>query len=254
MVVNMSFADCIDKSKGYVPLWRSIIHWEWYEDKNTCTVYQYCYMRAAHKDTKYLGKEIKRGSFITSLEKLAENTNLSVRNVRTAISHLKETNDIEVVTSRKGSIISVKNYDYIVSKDDKSTQKVTSDRHTADTPPTSINNVNNYNNVDVVGAGAPTTDYSDDFLKFWEVYSKKSEKYKSDTFELWNEKKYTSKEVEQILHGARMYSEEMKCNKYMVYARRFLEDEMWKDYPMGKSDDGLDNITPEMLERYMNCE
>ena len=248
----MSFADCIDKSKGYVPLWRSIIHWEWYEDKNTCTVYQYCYMRAAHKDTKYLGQEIKRGSFITSLEKLAENTNLSVRNVRTAISHLKETNDIEVVTSRKGSIISVKNYDYIVSKDDKSTQKVTSDRHTADTPPTSINNVNNYNNVDVVGAGAPTTDYSDDFLKFWNAYSKKRKKYQMDTFAYWNEQNYTSQEVDQIIYGAKKYSEEMKDDKHMVYARTFLEDEKWKEYSRIKSSDDLPIITPEMLERYMN--
>lgn len=248
----MSFADCIDKSKGYVPLWRSIIHWEWYEDKNTCTVYQYCYMRASHKDTKYLGQEIKRGSFITSLEKLAENTNLSVRNVRTAISHLKETNDIEVVTSRKGSIISVKNYDYIVSKEDKSTQKVTSDRHTADTPPTSINNVNNYNNVDVVGAMAPTTDYSDDFLEFWNAYSKKRKKYQMDTFAYWNEQNYTSQEVDQIIYGAKKYSEEMKDDKHMVYARTFLEDEKWKEYSRRKSSDDLPIITPEMLERYMN--
>lgn len=248
----MSFADCIDKSKGYVPLWRSIIHWEWYEDKNTCTVYQYCYLRASHKDTKYLGQEIKRGSFITSLEKLAENTNLSVRNVRTAISHLKETNDIEVVTSRKGSIISVKNYDYIVSKDDKSTQKVTSDRHTADIQPTSINNVNNNKNVDVVCAGAPTTDYSDDFLEFWNAYSKKRKKYQMDTFAYWNEQNYTSQEVDQIIYGAKKYSEEMKDDKHMVYARTFLEDEKWKEYSRRKSSDDLPIITPEMLERYMN--
>lgn len=252
----MSFADCIDKSKGYVPLWRSFIHWEWYEDKNTCTVYQYCYMRASHKDTKYLGQEIKRGSFITSLEKLAENTNLSVRNVRTAISHLKETNDIEVVTSRKGSIISIKNYDYIVSKDIKVTQKPTNDRHTADIQATSINNVNNDNNVDVVGAGAPTTDFSDDFLEFWNVYSKKRKKYQMDTYAYWNEQNYTSQEVEQIIYGAKKYSEEMKDDKHMVYARTFLEDEKWKDYiekgDRHQSSDGLSYITPEDIERAMN--
>ena len=233
----MSFSDCIDKSKGYVPLWRSFMNWEWYEDKNTCILYQYCYMRASHKDTSYKGQNIKRGSFITSLEKLAENTNLSIRNVRTAISHLKSTNDIEVTTSKKGSIISIKNYDYIVSKDEKSTQKSTNSRQTTDKQPTSINNVNNYNNVDVVGAGAPANDYSDDFLMFWEVYLKKSEKYKRDTFKVWNDKKYTSQEVDEVIYGAKMYSEEMKGDRHMVYARTFLEDEIWKMYEFKKEDD-----------------
>lgn len=251
-MVDMSFAESIDKSYGFIPLWRSITKWEWYEDKNTVAVYEYCLMRAQYKDIKLKGVLVKKGSFITSRVKLAENTNLSVQNVRTALKNLISTNDLTIQTSRKGTIITVKNYDYIMKKTEELTNKLTNSQPTPNQQVTSNNNDNKDNNV--VCTEAPATDYDDDFLKFWEIYGKTKEMYKCDTFSCWNEKKYTSKEVEQILHGARMYSEKMKGNKYMVYARRFLEDEMWKDYPMGKSDDGLDNITPEMLERYMNCE
>lgn len=252
----MSLADVINKNSGYIPLWRDGWEdWDWYYDDLVRKVYDYCYRRAGYKDRYYQGIFLKKGSFVTSRSQIARELKISEQNARTAMKRLKSTNDITTKTSRKGTIITVENYDWLTSINQVTNQQVTNVQPTPNQQVTT-NNKDNKDNKEknVVGARAPTTDYSDDFLQFWEVYSKKSEKYKNDTFELWNEKKYTSKEVEQILHGARMYSEEMKGNKYMVYARRFLEDEMWKDYPMGKSDDGLDNITPEMLERYMNCE
>ena len=248
----MSFAESIDKSYGFIPLWRSITKWEWYEDKNTVAVYEYCLMRAQYKDTRVKGILVKKGSFITSRGNLAENTNLSVQNVRTALKNLVSTNDITIQTNKKGTVITVENYDYIMKKSDELTNKLTKSQPSANQELTTNNKDNKDNNDDVVGAGAPTTDYSDDFLEFWNAYSKKRKKYQMDTFAYWNEQNYTSQEVDQIIYGAKKYSEEMKDDKHMVYARTFLEDEKWKEYSRRKSSDDLPIITPEMLERYMN--
>ena len=55
--------------------------------------------------------EIPRGSFVTSYQALAEETGLTVMNVRTAIKHLKLTQEITVSQHSKFSVITVKNYD-----------------------------------------------------------------------------------------------------------------------------------------------
>ena len=52
-----------------------------------------------------------RGSFVTSYQSLAEETGLTVMNVRTAIKHLKLTQEITVSQHSKFSVITVKNYD-----------------------------------------------------------------------------------------------------------------------------------------------
>ncbi len=227
----MSLKDCIDKRSGFVPLWRDGWQdWDWFEDDNTYKVFMYFYQRANYKARTYQGTKIERGQFVTSLGKIAEALGLTVQNVRTAINKLKSTNDIECEGSRKGLTITVKNYDWLINDDNFANTKVTRNQHDANTKVTTNNKVYKENNV-VVDAEAPTTNFSDNnFLRFWNLYVKKREKYKKDTFDYWMMKKYTSQEVEQILNGARMYSDEMRGDKCMVYARSFLEDEIWKRY------------------------
>lgn len=252
----MSLAECIDKHSGYIPLWRDGWEdWDWYYDDITKKVYDYCYRRASYKDRNYQGTKLKKGSFVTSRSQMARELKISVQNVRTAIEHLKSTNDLTTETSRKGTIITVENYDYLTSVNQLSNHNVTNCQPTANQQVTTNKKDNKVKNV-VVGAGAPTTNFSNDFLEFWNVYSKKRKKYQMDTYVYWNDQNYTSQEVEQIIYGAKKYSEEMKSDKHMVYARTFLEDEKWKDYikkgDRHQSSDGLSYITPEDIERAMN--
>ena len=245
----MSLADVINKNSGYIPLWRDGWEdWDWYYDDITKKVYDYCYRRASYKDRNYQGVILKKGSFVTSRSQLARELKISEQNVRTAIKRLKSTNDLTIKTSRKGTIITVENYDWLTSINQLANHKVTSSQPTANQQVTTNNKDKKDNKVKnvVVGAGAPDN-YTDDFLEFWSVYLKKKEKYKEDTFKFWDDKKYTSQEVEQILYGARMYSEEMKDDKHMVYARTFLEDEVWKRYKLEKEPLGMDVIENEMF-------
>ena len=62
-------------------------------------------------DKKWKGQEIKRGSIVSSYEKLATETGLSVMQVRTAIKKLRSTGEITSKSSNKNTVFIVNNYD-----------------------------------------------------------------------------------------------------------------------------------------------
>ena len=97
--------------EGFVIEYRKIMQWEWYTDVNTAHLFRHCILRANYQDTMWRGIEIKRGSFITSLQTLSTETGLSVMQVRTALAKLEKTEEITSKTTSKYRIISVKNYD-----------------------------------------------------------------------------------------------------------------------------------------------
>lgn len=95
---------------GFIKISRNILEWEWYSDPCTKSVFIHCILKANWKEKTYKGAKIKRGQFVTSLAALAEETGLSIKNVRTALDHLKATNELAIEASPKGRIITVKNY------------------------------------------------------------------------------------------------------------------------------------------------
>lgn len=76
----------------------------------------YCICNANHKDGEWFdGKKviiIKRGQFITSLDKLSAFTKLSAQVIRTSLKHLKSTQFLTVEATETYSVISVDKYDH----------------------------------------------------------------------------------------------------------------------------------------------
>lgn len=95
---------------SYIKLSKKIIKWEWYHDINTCRLFIHMLLMANWKDERWQGKIIPRGSFISSLQKLADETNLTVSEVRTAISHMKLTGEITSKSFSKYTVFTVNNY------------------------------------------------------------------------------------------------------------------------------------------------
>lgn len=96
-------------NKGFVKLPRDVINKPWYNRNGTLKVYIELLINAAWKDFEYNGITLKKGQFITSVNKLAERCQLTVQQTRTALSHLRSTNDITIETTPKYSIITVLN-------------------------------------------------------------------------------------------------------------------------------------------------
>lgn len=152
--------------KGYVRFFRSFIEWEWFTDINVCHLFQYCILRANHVDTEWRGIEIKRGSFITSLENLAISTGLSIQQIRTAIKKLKITNEITYKTTSQYSIISVNNYDLYQNNNQQINQQTTNNQQSNNKQSTTDNNelIMKNNEEEVGKKNSPTTssEYSEE--------------------------------------------------------------------------------------------
>ena len=117
---------------GHIYIDRKILEWEWYKDINTKTLFLHLLIVASWRDTKWRGMEVKRGQVITSLASLAEGTGLTVREVRTALEHLVSTQEIDKVTTRKYSVITILNYDKYQNPDKETTSEMTKKRQTND--------------------------------------------------------------------------------------------------------------------------
>lgn len=116
----------------YIKINRSLLEWGWYKDKNTSRLFIHMLLKANWKDGFFLGIEIKRGSFVSSLAKLSEETNLSVREIRTAIKHLESTGEVTSKKYNKFSVFTVNNYCSYQSSDTQNDKQVTSNRQASD--------------------------------------------------------------------------------------------------------------------------
>lgn len=97
-------------NNGFVKFDRKMTDWEWYRDVPTKALFIHCIFCANWRNAQSKGTKINRGQFVTSLAKLSEETGLTIQQTRTALEHLKLTNELTVETSPKGRIITVNNY------------------------------------------------------------------------------------------------------------------------------------------------
>lgn len=112
----------------YIKLFRKMLNWEWYTDINTKVLFLHCLLKANWKDGSWHGHEYKRGQFITSLPSLAKETGLTIRQVRTALEHLKSTGEVTDKKYPKFRIITVVSYDLFQSTDRQNDRKTTGNR------------------------------------------------------------------------------------------------------------------------------
>tara|TARA_R110002012_G_C11511578_1_gene598478 strand:- start:9 stop:677 length:669 start_codon:yes stop_codon:yes gene_type:complete len=129
-------------SQGWIKLHRAMLEWEWYDDLNVSRLFIHCLLKANHKDNKYKGKLIERGSFITGFDTLAKETSLSVQKIRTAINKLKSTSDLTIKSTSQGTLIQVVNY----NKFQEVTNEPTNDQQTNNKRSTTNNNDKNKKN------------------------------------------------------------------------------------------------------------
>jgi len=73
-------------STGWIKIHRQLLDWEWYNDVNTTRVFLHLLLVANHKDNKWRGIDIKRGQRLTSISALADETSLSIKNIRTSFA------------------------------------------------------------------------------------------------------------------------------------------------------------------------
>lgn len=141
---------------GFVIIHRKIVDWEWYKNANTRAVFLHLILTCNHEAKKFMGETIKPGERVASYATLAAELGLSVRNVRTAINHLKSTSEVTSRTNYQYTVFTVVNYGMYQAKRQTSRQttdkRLTNGRQTTDNNGTKINKDKQINN----NMGAPS--------------------------------------------------------------------------------------------------
>lgn len=95
---------------GYIKLYRRMMKWGWYTDTPTKCVFLHLLFLACYETCYYKGVQLEPGQTVASVKQIATDTNLTVSQVRTALEHLKMTNEITQSSSNKFSVFTINNY------------------------------------------------------------------------------------------------------------------------------------------------
>lgn len=213
---------------GWVKMYRSFINWEWFTVPNMVHIFTYCLLKANHKDNRWRGVEVKRGSFITSLDTIKNDTGLSIQQIRTCLKRLEKSNEINKQSNKQHTVITVCKYDtYQSFNDETNTQdnkQPTDEQQTGNKQLTTNNNDNNIKNED--------TYKEQDFLKNWNEARKWKTKQPSNLNVLktnekdlfWNASQlYTKEQFKEAIMG--LFTQERIPVEIMWFRpKHFLEN------------------------------
>ena len=238
-------------NNGWVKIHRKFLDWEWYTDTNTKAVFLHLIINANTEQTRWKGILLERGELIRTLPTLAEELNLSVQQVRTAINHLKSTGEITERSTGKIRVLNVCNYgiyqevygDYQHDNQQNVQQDINrvptgyqQDINRISTTDKEYKNNKNKRNKESIGDSV-----EDLFLELWELYPRKMGKASVS--------KKAKKEIygigfDRMAAAIEKYKKQIATNgteeKYIMYGSTFFN---------GKYADYLEKEKPISMEK-----
>ena len=133
--------------EGWIKLHRKMLKWEWLDEPKTVSLFIVLLLLANHQVTNWRGETIKKGQVLTGRKQLAKMSGMSEQSVRTAIKHLKMTQEITIKSTHKFSVITLVNWDQHQGNGIKLTNKLTKKQPSPNQPLTTSNNVKKEKNI-----------------------------------------------------------------------------------------------------------
>lgn len=137
----------------WIKLHSKITEWEWYRKPNVMRLFVHCLLKANWKESKFMGRTIPRGSFVTSLESLSKELGLSVQQIRTSLKHLISTKELTNESLTQYRIITVVNYELYQQNNKEDNKQLTNDQQTINKQLTTIEE---YKNIDYIDNSSST--------------------------------------------------------------------------------------------------
>jgi|GEM_PF-1154230 len=102
-------------NRGYVRFYRKALDSGWIRNHKLWAFWSWCLLKATHKEYgAIVGLQVVHltpGQFIFGLKKAAEETGLTIREVRTVLDFLKKAQNVTVKTTNKYSVITIVNWE-----------------------------------------------------------------------------------------------------------------------------------------------
>ena len=220
-------------ASGFIQLHRKIVEWEWYQNPNTFRLFLHCLLMANYTDGRFEGQDVKRGQFVTSLEKLSVQTRLTVRQVRVSLDHLIMTGELTSISYPKFRIITVVKYDVYQSDDRQNDKQMTSERQANDKQMTSERqqyNNNNNNNKGIMEKGNNNISFD----RFWTAYPRKEGKPKAKAAfdKLKPDEGLLQRMLDSIERWKHTDQWQEDGGRYIPHPSTWLNQRRWEDEPM----------------------
>ena len=212
---------------GFVILYRKLKAWEWYDDVPCKVLFIHLIISVNYYQSKWRNVTINPGQFISSTDKLAKNTGLSIQQLRTAIKKLRSTNDIEVLTFSTYSIFTLTNWQKYQYKNDAFNRRATNEQQTGNKRATNEQQLINNNNKENKDNNIITF-----FETCWKYYPSrgkiKSGKKKALEYFINNIKE---SDYDKLLIAIRNYSKTKDVmSGYAMNMDKFLIHGYWQDF------------------------
>jgi hypothetical protein len=159
-------------NRGYVKVWRKIEDSGLIQLPNTLALFMHLLLNATHKDRK-VGTttgvvELKRGQYISGINKLSNTLEQTVRQIRTSIDRLINLGIITVQATNKYSIYTIENYNIYQDSDTQNDKQTANKRQSNDKETTTKQELNNLNIKELI-----LSEVSEDVFDQWIALRKK---------------------------------------------------------------------------------
>jgi hypothetical protein len=132
---------------GWIKIHRKFLDWEWFNKSEAVHLFMYLTLKANHKDGQWQGIDIKKGQFVTSFGKISADTGISLQTIRTLLKKFEKTNEINIQTTNKYSVITICKYECYQQETDETNEQLTNKQQTTNNQLTT--NKNNKNNKEI---------------------------------------------------------------------------------------------------------
>ncbi len=111
-------------AKGWVKIHRSILDWQWWSDNNMLRLWLYLIITASVEDRKWRNITVKRGQLIVTRKELSETLGISEQSIRTCLSRLEESGEINRQITNKYTVITLCKFDTYQIKEKPINQQI----------------------------------------------------------------------------------------------------------------------------------
>lgn len=127
----------IDKSKGYIIVWRSILETPLWTNPKLQRLFFWVLLRANYKTKEVFPTTekimLQPGQFVTSYPHISKELRISVGSVKTYLDLLKSENIIETKPTNKYTVITIQNWNELQNPEKKNESKVKTERKQTET-------------------------------------------------------------------------------------------------------------------------
>ncbi len=114
--------------QGWVKLHKTLKDWEWRSDPMTLAVFINLMLDANFSESNWRGQKLLPGELIFGRKEFSKKTGISEQSVRTALEHLKSTNEITIKSNNKYSVISINNWSKYQDTNQQTNQQLTNNQ------------------------------------------------------------------------------------------------------------------------------